>query len=89
MTGEPNWQPGDRVIVRLPDKQRGSGIRGGVSRDVDVHGTVREVDLPGQPRGVKVDLDREVNGVRDCYATRGELRPEDAEKAVRAQLEEQ
>ena len=73
---ERQWQPGDRVIVRLPDKQRGSGIRGGVSRDVDVHGTVREVDLPAQPPGVKVDLDREINGVRDCYATHGELRPE-------------
>lgn len=76
MTGEPKpWQPGDRVIVRLPDKRRGSGIRGG-SRDVDVHGTVREIDLPGQPPGVKVDLDREINGVRDCYATHRELRPE-------------
>jgi hypothetical protein len=70
------WQPGDRVVVRLPDKRRASGMRGGGSRDVDVHGTVREVDLPGQPPGVKVDLDREVNGVRDCYATHGELRPE-------------
>ncbi len=60
-SGTPDhWKPGDRVIVRLPDKRRGSGIRGGGSRDVDVHGTVREVDLPGQPPGVKVDLDREI-----------------------------
>ena len=72
------WKPGDRVIVRLPDKRRQprSGVRGGWSRDVDVHGTVRAVDLPGCPPGVKVDLDREINGVRDCYATHSELRPE-------------
>lgn len=68
------WKPGDRVLVRLPDKRRQSGIRGGRSRDIDVHGTVREVDLPDQPPGVKVDLDEEVNGVRDCYATHAELR---------------
>ena len=74
------WQPGDRVIVRLPDKRRQSGIRGGWSRDVDVHGTVRAVDLPGRPPGVKVDLDREINGVRDCYATHRELRPEEGEE---------
>ena len=67
------WKPGDRVIVRLPD---GRTPRGVSKREADVHGTVREVDLPGQPPGVKVDLDREVNGVRDCYATHGELRPE-------------
>jgi hypothetical protein len=42
-----------------------------------VHGTVRAVDLPGQPPGVKVDLDREINGVWDCYATHRELRPEE------------
>jgi hypothetical protein len=64
------WQPGDRVIVRLPDKSAPYG------RDVDVHGTVREVDPPGLRPGVKVDLDREVNGVGDCYATHGELRAE-------------
>lgn len=65
-----DWKPGDRVIVRLPDR---SAYR---KRDVDVHGTVREVDPPGSRPGVRVDLDREVNGVRDCYATHGELRPE-------------
>jgi hypothetical protein len=37
---------------------------------------VRAVDEPDLPPGVRVDLDREVNGVRDCYATHGELRPE-------------
>ncbi len=70
-----SWKPGDRVIVRLPDKNL-RGKWGGGFREVDVHGTVREVDLPGQPPGVKVDLDREINGVRDCYATHRELRPE-------------
>lgn len=69
------WQPGDRVIVRLPDKNL-RGKWGGGFREADVRGTVREVDLPGQPPGVKVDLDREINGVRDCYATHSELRPE-------------
>lgn len=65
-----SWQPGDRVIVRLPDRSAPYGRR------VDVHGTVRAVDEPDLPPGVRVDLDREVNGVRDCYATHGELRPE-------------
>ena len=65
---EHQWQPGDRVIVRLPDKSAPYG------READVHGTVREVDLPGQPPGVKVDLDREINGVQDCYASHSELR---------------
>ena len=63
------WKPGDRVIVRLPRKTTPVG-------DIDVHGTVRAVDLPGLPPGVKVDLDEAVNGVRDCYATHSELRPE-------------
>lgn len=75
MTELKSWKPGDRVIVNLPDKSL-RRLRGAGFREVDVHGTVREVDLPGQPPGVKVDLDREINGVRDCYATHGELRPE-------------
>jgi len=62
------WKPGDRVIVRLPDRQR--------KHHVDVHGTVREVDPPGLPPGVRVALDREVNGKRTCYATHSELRRE-------------
>jgi hypothetical protein len=75
MAAEPKpWKPGDRVIVRLPDRNLRQGGKG--FRQVDVHGTVRAVDLPGQPPGVKVDLDREINGVRDCYATHRELRPE-------------
>lgn len=82
MMAEAGWKPGDRVIVRLPDQidrlPGGSLLRKrrGTARDVDVHGTVRAVDLPGQPPGVKVDLDREINGVRDCYATHAELRRE-------------
>jgi hypothetical protein len=76
MTPDQRWKPGDRVVVRLPDKRRQSGLRGGGSRDIDVSGTVRATDLPGQPPGVQVDLDEEVNGVRDCYATPAELRPE-------------
>lgn len=36
-------------------------------------GTVREVDPPGLPLGVRVDFDGEVNGVNHCYATHGEL----------------
>lgn len=79
---EREWKPGDRVIVRLPDQidrmPDGSLLRKrrGTARDVDVHGTVRAVDEDGQPPGVRVDLDREINGVRDCYATHAELRPE-------------
>lgn len=68
MTDRPQWHPGDRVIVRLPDEQ--------LRRHVDVHGTVRVVDSPGHRPGVVVDLDEEVNGVPDCYATHGELQPE-------------
>ena len=64
------WQPGDRVEVNLPDKSRIG--RGRVH--VWVGGTVREVDPPGLRPGVRVDLDREVNGARDCFATHAELR---------------
>lgn len=74
MTDEPkSWQPGDRVIVRLPDGPTPRGYR---KREADVHGTVREVNPPGLPPGVRVDLDREINGVRTCYASHRELRPE-------------
>lgn len=75
MAGDPHWKPGDRVIVRLPDRSLRRN-RGGAIRHADVPGTVREVDPPGQVPGVRVGLDREVNGVRDCYAAHGELRPE-------------
>ena len=72
------WKPGDRVIVRLRDGAL-PRARGGWIRQADVHGTVRAVDLPDQPPGVKVDLDREINGVRECYATHAELRRADSE----------
>lgn len=70
MSEPQSWKPGDRVIVRLPDKSAPYG------RMVDVHGTVQEVDEPDLPPGVRVHLDREVNGLYDCYAAHGELRPE-------------
>jgi hypothetical protein len=77
-----SWQPGDRVIVRLPDRSLPRG-QGGSIRQVDVHGTVRTVDGgvdaladASVGSGVRVDLDREVNGRRNCYATHRELRPE-------------
>jgi hypothetical protein len=76
------WQPGDRVIVRLPDRSL-ARLRGGAVREADVHGTVRTVDGgvdaladASVGSGVHVDLDREVNGRRNCYATHRELRPE-------------
>lgn len=68
-----HWKPGDRVGACLPDRDA-SRRRGGATGLSWVSGTVREVDSPGLPRGVRVDLDREVNGVRDCYATHSELR---------------
>lgn len=77
MSTEPNhWKPGDRVIVHLPDKSLRRG-RGGAIPQVDIHGTARAVD----DRGVYVDLDRQVNGVRSCYATHRELRPEESTDA--------
>jgi hypothetical protein len=80
------WQAGDRVIVRLPDRDLPRG-RGGGTRQVDVAGTVLEVD-PAYPPGVSpaapshrwpgvvVRLDRTVNGADQCFATHAELRPE-------------
>ena len=71
-TETPNWVPGDRVEVYLPDwgfPRRGSGFT-----HRWIGGTVRAVDLPGLPPGAKLDLDHEVNGVRDCYASHAELR---------------
>lgn len=74
MSEPKSWKPGDRVIVRLPDRSIPRG-RGGAIVEVDVHGTVRAVDDGSRP-GVRVDLDREVSGLGDCYATHRELRPE-------------
>lgn len=71
---EIDWQPGDRVLVRLP-------ARGGLgakpwARWSWFAGTVREVDTGSRP-GVRVDLDQMVNGLSDCYATHAELQRED------------
>ena len=67
------WQPGDRVEVRLPVRE---GVKGRPNSWAWFSGTVRETDPPGLPPGVRVDLDRPVNGARDCYATHAELRAE-------------
>jgi hypothetical protein len=63
-----SWKPGDRVKVLLPARGTGPG-----HKPVWIAGTVRDVDEPGLPPGVRVDLDVLVRGVRDCYATHGEL----------------
>jgi hypothetical protein len=76
MTEHPDqhkWTPGDRVQVRLPDK---NGIKGRRNSRNWFSGTVRAVDPPGALPGVIVDLDHPVSGVRDCYATHAELRRE-------------
>jgi hypothetical protein len=63
-------QVGDRVEVVLPDRSmRGPG---GQAQRVWVPGTVTEVS--GQPPGVRIALDRTVNGVDTCYATVRETR---------------
>jgi hypothetical protein len=67
------WKPGDRVGVRLPDRDGIKGLRGSMAW---FSGTVRGVDPPGRRPGIVVDLDYPVNGVQDCYATHAELRPE-------------
>lgn len=59
------WSPGDRVQLVLADKSARN-------RDVLVSGTVTEVDPPGMP-GVRVRLDRLINGVDNCLATHQEL----------------
>ena len=43
---------------------------------VQATGTVTAVDEPGLPPGVRVTLDREINGVDTCYATYRELHPQ-------------
>ncbi len=64
------WKPGDRVSLLLPTGPRH------VPRYARVVGTVRAVDEPGMPPGVRVQLDYPVRGASDCYATHSELRPE-------------
>jgi hypothetical protein len=61
------WKPGDRVALTLPTGQRHRPNRQRVT------GSVRAVDEPGLPSGVRVDLDAAVRGVTDCYATHDEL----------------
>lgn len=73
---EAGWRPGDRVLVQLPDHD---GIREYRGRMQWFSGIVRAVDPPGRRPGVIVDLDQQVNGVSDCYATHAELRREGAD----------
>ena len=63
------WKPGDRVTIILrDDARRGRGVL-----RVPVNGTVTAVDEEGLPPGVRVQLDRTVNGADNCYATHREL----------------
>ena len=71
-----DWKPGDRVRICLPDKSRTAGRHG--PQWASFSGTVRQIDEPGLPRGVRVDLDYPVNGAKDCYASHAELTPEEA-----------
>jgi hypothetical protein len=64
------WKAGDRVLVRLPDKEGVAGRRG--SRNW-FPGTVRSINTGSRP-GVRVDLDTPVSGLPDCYTTHAELR---------------
>lgn len=66
------WQAGDRIEVRLPDR---NGLRGRAGSHNWFPGTVRDIDTGSRP-GVRVDLDFKVNGASDCYATHAELRRE-------------
>jgi hypothetical protein len=63
-----NWAAGTRVKLLLPDKA--ASPKG---RWIWVTGTVRGIDEPGLPRGVRVDLDFPLNGASDCYAAHREL----------------
>lgn len=55
----------------LPDML---GDYGKAKREYLFTGTVMGIDtLPGLP-GVRVELDQQVNGARDCYATHAEIR---------------
>lgn len=62
---------GDRVSIRLREVR---GLAGGKSRYVDVGATVEDIDIPGVPPGVLLRLDRTVNGLITCYATRDEIK---------------
>ena len=56
------WKPGDRVWVN-PTMERSDWVQA----------TVREVDPDGR-RGVLLDLDHQIRGLSDCFATHAELR---------------
>lgn len=73
------WQPGDRVQVLL-SVRRGDRLRPSRSW---VPGTVREINPPGLPPGVRVDLDYPVHGVPGCYATHSELQRIESAPVVR------
>lgn len=63
----PAWQVGDRVVFRHVERVGRRNVT------VGTLGTVRAVDEPRLPPGVRVDLDEPVCGVRECYATHDEL----------------
>lgn len=67
-----NLAVGDRVTVRLTERQARIPGRPYVTRDVP--GTVEGVDNHPPHRGVEVRLARPVNGMDTCYATYGEVR---------------
>lgn len=69
-TKNERWKPGDRVVIDLSRHRRNE------AHLLAVPGTVVAVDPPGLPAGVRIDLDFEVHGCRDCYATHSELRRE-------------
>lgn len=66
------WKPGDRVEVRLPDRD---GLKGRKRSRAWFPATVSVVDPEGRTTGVVVDLDYPVNGCTDAFATHAELRP--------------
>ena len=76
------WKTGDRVRVFLPDQ------RAPYKRERWFSGTVREVDPPKLPPGVRVDLDEPVNGVQDCFATHAELEPVTTANGTKRQAED-
>lgn len=62
MASEHGWRVGDRVSLCPTGRERDR-----------VHGTVLAIDEPGLPPGVRVQLDRLICGVDNCYATHDEL----------------
>jgi hypothetical protein len=64
-------KPGDRVRITLPEAAPTGPRRW--RRYTRVTGTVVELDLPGLPPGVHIQLDRPVNGANTCYAGHSEV----------------